>query len=451
MTANKDDLDFQEDGAEFENDMTSTAAPAKKGGSRGLLALLVVLLAGGGAGGYYYMTQMSGGMAPEAGIPADVPQTDMAAAGGMPVDPAQMDPNMADPNMVATPPVDPATGMAPTDPSMIAVDPATGMPIQNAMPAVTDPAQMDPNMADPNMAGGMPPADPAMGAVIDPATGLAVTTSAPIDPSQMNPDMPADATAVTPEDAGMMQQPTAPAQMDPNMGGVMPVTPDMAGQGEMAQMPAEQMPTDQVPTEQLPVDPSATAQPMPEAAMAVPVAVADTAALDALRAENDTLRQEVGNLTSRLSSLEGELSSLRSEVGNTAPVAAASNDDEVAELKRSLEKLQREVKKLAEKSAAPVVPTRSYVPSRTSNVDTAVGSAGSAPAPVVSPTMPQPGVSSWTLRSAQPGSAILASGSGELRTVKVGDVVPGLGRITAIAIGTEGKWVVRGTLAAVNQ
>lgn len=60
--------------------------------------------------------------------------------------------------------------------------------------------------------------------------------------------------------------------------------------------------------------------------------------------------------------------------------------------------------------------------------------------------------SNWELRSAQPGQAMVSTknGKGDIRTVFVGDTLPGVGRIVAIT-QTPSGWVVRGTTATLHQ
>lgn len=56
----------------------------------------------------------------------------------------------------------------------------------------------------------------------------------------------------------------------------------------------------------------------------------------------------------------------------------------------------------------------------------------------------------WTIRSAQPGKALLSSGpkAGGV-SVKVGDVLSGLGRIDAIGLNNNGLWEVKGSISSV--
>lgn len=59
--------------------------------------------------------------------------------------------------------------------------------------------------------------------------------------------------------------------------------------------------------------------------------------------------------------------------------------------------------------------------------------------------------SSWKLRSAQPGSAILYdSRTGDVKSVEIGDRVAGFGKIKSIT-KVNGKWVIKGTMGSLSQ
>lgn len=58
---------------------------------------------------------------------------------------------------------------------------------------------------------------------------------------------------------------------------------------------------------------------------------------------------------------------------------------------------------------------------------------------------------SWVLKSAQPGKATIAeTGSGDLKTIEIGQKVSGLGQIMSIQI-ENGLWVVRGSKKTITQ
>ena len=73
--------------------------------------------------------------------------------------------------------------------------------------------------------------------------------------------------------------------------------------------------------------------------------------------------------------------------------------------------------------------------------------------PIAQPQLVQkniPAINNWELRGASRGEAYLADIDGNVRTVKVGDNLNGLGRITSIAVENN-QWVVRGTSGVVKQ
>jgi hypothetical protein len=56
----------------------------------------------------------------------------------------------------------------------------------------------------------------------------------------------------------------------------------------------------------------------------------------------------------------------------------------------------------------------------------------------------------WTLKSAQPGIAIVDPGDGKLVTVQAGDHLPGLGTVKSVA-QQDGQWVVTGSAGRITQ
>jgi hypothetical protein len=117
----------------------------------------------------------------------------------------------------------------------------------------------------------------------------------------------------------------------------------------------------------------------------------------------------------------------------------------ITELEEKIEslnrKLEEESKKTVIESSGNDLPVSREVPSKKQTP---------SPAPVLKSKPPADQTNSsarWELRSAQSGRAVLAPrGSNDLVTVGVGDVLPGIGRITAIDM-IGGQWVVQGTQA----
>jgi intracellular multiplication protein IcmG len=151
--------------------------------------------------------------------------------------------------------------------------------------------------------------------------------------------------------------------------------------------------------------PSASAAPPAEAAMpAASDVTALTAKIDSLQSALDSQSAKVKDLESTVQQLERALESR----ATAAPAAA--------------------------KKAAPRRKAASSV-SRDSNA------AYKPPATTVR----------WVLKSAQPGHAMVArAGEHEMRSVTVGDTLPGVGRVTQIYQSPTG-WVVQGTDGRILQ
>lgn len=111
-----------------------------------------------------------------------------------------------------------------------------------------------------------------------------------------------------------------------------------------------------------------------------------------------------------------ELDALRSELSNTQGARPASTQDAPRAVKKKAKK-----KTTAQRSNAPVWH------------DTA------AKAP-------------WVLKSAKPGMAWVSKrGEAELRSLSVGENLPGIGRILSIAPNNAGRWTVLGTTGKIVQ
>lgn len=58
----------------------------------------------------------------------------------------------------------------------------------------------------------------------------------------------------------------------------------------------------------------------------------------------------------------------------------------------------------------------------------------------------------WVLKAAKPGMGWVSSkGSGELRSVSIGDQLPGIGKVTAIVKDSAGQWSIHGTSGRISQ
>ena len=151
--------------------------------------------------------------------------------------------------------------------------------------------------------------------------------------------------------------------------------------------------------------------------------------------------EDVALLSGRLEQIENDIAALRS----------ASAD--LLDLKENLVRLERslEALKTARPAAAPVK----------MSTEKAEPIPAQRPKPQIlgaTETQPQAAVRTstetavrWVLRGAQPGQAMVArAGDSDVQTVRVGDSLPGIGRITEI-VYIDGRWKVRGTSGDINQ
>lgn len=465
MQSNNDDkglkfqLDTQTDDAAFDDtsldeelddSMGTTLPHARQSRSKAKLMAGVVLVALLGIGGYVGYQKMSsdGAVAPTAAIPGDVPATTAAT----------------DP--MATQPLPGPDGLA-------------SVPMDGSAPPV-----------DPMLAGQMPPADGSVapvpmdgGAPLDPALDPAMAGIAP-PPAPGVPDaVMGDSAIAPPADPMLAGQPID--------GGVVPIDPmaQLGGvppaEGVNAPIPNQPL-VDTAPSAATSIDAAPPAQVVETIQPASVVPAVDPAA-------TQEMREKIQTLEGRIAELDREVSGLRKQQSETTATGAA--EVTAADLKA----LERRIDALAAKSASaaatsaagkawiaptPSAPKPSVVTSApvatdaarnttmqapaTATIRTAIGAANgeagiSAPPPRA-PTVAVPSAApmtapatarkttTWQLRSAQPGRATLSQpGSQEMRNVGVGDEVPGLGRILSIAQGSDGRWVVRGSMGSAAQ
>lgn len=153
-----------------------------------------------------------------------------------------------------------------------------------------------------------------------------------------------------------------------------------------------------------------------------PVTVATTTPESTVSAE------EVEALEQKIADLEKTVQQLKT--------STVSKDD-VDGLKAALAKFEKPKKD-------PVPVTETPKKASTAKADESAPVKAAAKKPVVRKT--------WVLRSAKPGMAwISEKNSSEMKTVSVGDMVSGIGKVTAIAMDDAGRWVVNGTKGKINQ
>lgn len=190
--------------------------------------------------------------------------------------------------------------------------------------------------------------------------------------------------------------------------------PPVGATGTAAVVPA----TTAQPPAELPIETPPSAQPAPAAAPVaatgteqppIPSAVSDVKpAVTAQMPEAAPLLSEVSSLEKRLTALEKRLESFEAKITEGGKGAAMK---------------QTEVSPVEKTSPSPVKKKKKMPPRKR-----------------------------WVLKSAKPGEAWVAEvGSSEMQVVSVGQVLNGVGRVTAIEQDDAGRWVVTGTRGKVAQ
>lgn len=327
----------------------------------------------------------------------------------------ETDPNNPEAAMVAsapenTPGVDPA---APTSPQM-----PTEMEAQEYPTPTPDPQQAQPTM--PPVAEEAPPeADPA----IQP-------------PSQDPIDQPVEQTTAQPEipgvPGGLVPDPAQVAKADPSTFDPAAPTPDVG-----ATVPVPD-PAQSVPQAEMMTAPETVAPQVPEPVtaseptMPAPVSVQEPAPPSA------DLQQSTENTSPP--AVSADVEALRAEL-----------DQLRAEMTTLREENTRLSESLATKPAAPEMVDHAVSPVVSEPEEKAVVIQEKRTKPAQHKIKTAKPTTTWELRSAKTGSAVLArKGQAELLPVQVGDVVSGLGRITDIRQDENG-WVVQGTTGRLRQ
>ncbi|MBI2235114.1 MAG: hypothetical protein HYU57_09085, partial [Micavibrio aeruginosavorus] len=205
---------------------------------------------------------------------------------------------------------------------------------------------------------------------------------------------------------------------------------------------------------------------MPQAGdvlLKAPAPEAETvAAAPAAPAMNPEIAAKLDQVIARMDAFEKEIGDLRQAQAQVAEKTAATPpglDADIASIKQSVAALEARIGALsavaakapAEKPPAPAEKP-SIVPPKVLGDGAEVAPEPAEPRAPVRASRPaaEPAVR-WVLKGAQPGRAMVArAGEDDIQNVAVGDTLPGIGRITAIAY-QDGKWVVEGTKGRISQ
>jgi hypothetical protein len=166
----------------------------------------------------------------------------------------------------------------------------------------------------------------------------------------------------------------------------------------------------------------------------------------------ESIQKTMTDIADRLSALESRVQAVQDNI-ESAPSAPSSSAD-IEALSQTVTKLQKTVSDLAKAPAssqaqAPVAAPRPQILGPADDE----AQIESAP-PVKAQATPRTGATDaprWVLKGAQPGQAMVArAGQSETQTIRPGDTLPGIGRVTAIEY-QDGQWVVRGTQGQIKQ
>jgi hypothetical protein len=169
-----------------------------------------------------------------------------------------------------------------------------------------------------------------------------------------------------------------------------------------------------------------------------------------LQSQIDAAQTKISMLEKKISDQAAELEAQKKVASKVAAQTSVStsgiSEADVAALKEHIADLEEKLAKKAEKPSKTIVADAAPAEEK----DYVVNKPVVKKTPVVAklkPILKQ----TWSLKSAGSSKAILSDkATGDLKTVRVGDVVSGLGRIVSIS-NSNSSWVVKGTLGSVSE
>lgn len=399
-----------DDGDWSEDDSQSNEEPPKKKSSMGNILIIGVAV----VAGLLFMVYKFGG-SKNAELPAVDPKAPQVA---------EFSDAPAAPSDAATDSPAPAPDALPA-PDQMAQQPLTPMP-----------ADAPSDSAAPQPQGGL-----MTGA--DPALTMAPATPAPSDLTAPQP-VPGDAVSQP------IPAPVQPVSDFPSVDLIKKVPPAPAADGLLQPAPSAAPVSTDVAAAPQPVDAKAPAAsdllpvgsapnpaPVPASVPALsPTPVAETApsltpAPTPAVAADPALQAKLDDANSKISSYEGEVSTLKDRVAELESQLARANDRAASSASSP-----KPITDSGEPTVAKKTVTRKVVHTN----DSVPKTVRSNEAPV-----------QWVLKGAQSGKALLSkAGQSDVTTVRVGDYIPGLGRILSITQGSSG-WVVVGTASRVQE
>lgn len=414
MSDNKEleiDIDEGELDQEFDQQPETVVVKKKKSGG-GLIKLLIVLLLAGG-GGYYYL-QMTG-----TPLPVNIPglsasQQNMAEQQQQPAatqQPAQNDAMMAE----SMPPM-PESTQETGDPMMMAEEDPLAIPeeIEGTSEEVNVPSLEDFNAPVEEVEGAeaMAPSIPGMNGS-DPDMTISEMPNA----SDTEQDVNSGADDVDPLVWGGVNEEDEVSSTASEMQPADEMTLQTAEQHSLAKN--EQEPN-RIQDTMVQAETSAL-QPAQQSALQGQQPVVDTGRLETLEDRmarlEDMLKRIESKMvdTSQLNALRVEMGSLEQEIANQPRAAQPVEAQQQAEQKTTETVVSKSEPEMRQKVSSGLAPE-------------------------------------WVLRSAKPGQAwVSESGSSEMRSIAVGDILAGIGKIESISLNNQDKWVVKGTRGSISQ
>ncbi len=217
--------------------------------------------------------------------------------------------------------------------------------------------------------------------------------------------------------------------------------------------------------------------PVPDALTPLPGGMADTPVGANLPKAQDILLEkpaavpaaELAALTGKLDAMLGRLDQFESRIadlektvtegGMAAPAESADVSglqEQLGQMRDRLAALEKrpaaaapKAEKLAEKPPVKEKEPEAAVPAPAEKAP-AAPKPKKEPTPVAAAPAPVKAEVPWILRAAQPGEAMVSRGvEGEMSPVRVGDQLPGIGKV--LSIGNEtGRWVVQGSTGRIS-
>jgi hypothetical protein len=419
---------YEEDSAEGDtwsdeySDQESSGPAEKPKKKSSLFTIIVIVLAVVG-GGVVLMTQFGGGgQVPPQQVASDSPEPAGQAGAEAPVNdltalqteaPSLDAPSAEGQAATAQPPEQPSGGGFMNDPAVLGS--VSGQSSETVVPPAMSPETIPAPVALPDAGPSLtaPPAqmmgDAASVPQPDPAQQTASDTTSPslmpITPVSDFPSVDVIKKAGTPEDTAAAPVPEVVAVPDVSVDAPISSTESAPSLSVEATVPTSESPV---------IAPASSTA----------VSGVDAAALS-------EMQKKLDDALEKIQSLEADLQAADQKIDNQSAAAekAVALQKKIDELESRLKNIPKTAKAEKEPSPAPEV----SLPDEPSKVVTQ--------APMVM----------WELRSAQPGTAMVArQGQDDVRTVSVGDTLPSVGRITAIEQSPNG-WVVTGTLGSIRQ